>query len=113
MGSAFMDLVPIVNPFRVGHGLTMGTAPPICSSKWCIVLQTDSCNWLTSLTIGRSHLLTGHGGGAALAECVRAEGWKIVKKGGEGFIWDQYKLMNFDILWKEVWIESTFDDQQG
>ena len=37
-------------PKSVGHGLTMGTrslkALPVYSSKWCIVLQTDSYNSL-------------------------------------------------------------------
>ena len=51
MGSAFRDLVPIV-----GHWLTMGTrslkALPICSSKWCIELQTDSCNKNMNILFG-------------------------------------------------------------
>ena len=42
MRSAFKDLA------LIGHGLTMRTrslkALPVCSSKWCIVLQTNSYN---------------------------------------------------------------------
>ena len=51
MGSAFKDLVLIVNPWPIELVMGWLKALPICSSKWCYVLQTDSYDLLNITVI--------------------------------------------------------------